>query len=131
MPEGASRPGASGSNASGVVLLTGEVNVAQRTTVSDLSGLVMSIMRVVDAEIAALKQGQGSDLVVECEVRPGKEMKLGMAQRPSVDRGLTSTLYKKLAAIDPPVVKGPIKFHVTFKIRGGSNSGDWEPISSP
>jgi hypothetical protein len=82
-------------------------------------------------QLAALKQGQGSDLVVECEVRPGKEMKLGMAQRPSVDRGLTSTLYKKLAAIDPPVVKGPIKFHVTFKIRGGSNSGDWEPISSP
>jgi hypothetical protein len=124
-------PIASDSDASGVVLLTPEAEITQRTTVADLTTLVKRVIQVVEAEIAAAKGPEGSDLVVECEARPGREAVFRMAQRPAADRALTSAIHGKLSAIEIPVVTGPILFHVNFHVRGGRGSGSWIPAPRP
>lgn len=129
LPNG-QRGSTDGSEKARIILLTSESEVAERTTVAELSALIGVIMREVEAEIAPT-QGARSDLVVECEVGPGKEKVFRMAQRPSVDQALATAIAAKLAGIDPPLVKGPIRFQVSFKVRGGHGRGDWHPVASP
>lgn len=102
-----------------LVLLTNQDEMAQRISVEELSAVVKPIMLAVDEQVGTSK-GPGSDLVVECELLPGKKKSFQMAQRPTVDKPLAQAIYDKLGKIPIPQVKGPVKFQVVFKIRGGS-----------
>ena len=102
-----------------VVLLTSEQEIAQRTTVDDAAGVIKQIITIVEAQVGTSK-GPGSDLLVECELLPGKKKNFEMAQRPAVDQPFAQAIYEKLEKIVVPEVKGPVKFQVVFKIRGGS-----------
>ncbi|MDI3285652.1 hypothetical protein [Polyangium sp. 15x6] len=105
-----------------LVLLTNEQDIAKRTTVDDLSEVVKQIIAIVEAQVGTSK-GPGTDLLVECELLPGKKKKLEMAQRPTVDQPFAQAIYEKIEKIVAPEVKGPVKFQVVFKIRGGSPPG--------
>ncbi|TKC97156.1 hypothetical protein [Polyangium fumosum] len=105
-----------------VVLLTSEQEIEQRTTVDDAAAVIKQIITIVEAQVGTSK-GPGSDLLVECELLPGKKKKFEMAQRPDVDQPFAQAIYEKLEKIVVPDVKGPVKFQVVFKIRGGSNPG--------
>ncbi|MDI1483786.1 hypothetical protein [Polyangium sp. y55x31] len=105
-----------------VVLLTSEKEIAERTTVEDAVAVIKQIITIVEAEVGVSK-GPGTDLLVECELFPGKKKKFEMAQRPTVDERFARAIYDKLEKIVAPEVKGPVKFQVVFKIRGGSPPG--------
>ncbi|MDC3985445.1 hypothetical protein [Polyangium jinanense] len=105
-----------------LVLLTSEQDIAKRTTVDDLSEFAKQIITIVETQVGTSK-GPGTDLLVECELLPGKKKKLEMAQRPTVDQPFAQAIYDKLEKIVAPEVKGSVKFQVLFKIRGGSPPG--------
>jgi len=102
-----------------IVLLTSQIDMEQRTTVEDASGVMKAIIAAVEAQVGTSK-GPSSDLVVECELLPGKRKTFQIAQRPTADRPFAQAVHEKLEKIAIPEVKGPVKFQVVFKIRGGS-----------
>ncbi|UQA59368.1 hypothetical protein [Polyangium aurulentum] len=102
-----------------VVLLTSQHEMAQRTTAEDAAGVMKAIIAAVEAQVGTSK-GPGSDLVIECELLPGNRKTFQIAQRPTADRPFAQAVHEKLEKIAVPEVKGPVKFQVVFKIRGGS-----------
>lgn len=111
---------------SGIVLLTDENTISERTNVNDVTSVIDAIKVIVETQVGTSK-GPGSEVAIECELLPGKNKKFATAQRPTLDRALKQAIQEKLEKIVIPEVKGPVKFQVLFNMHGGVPSGRSTP----
>jgi len=105
-----------------VVLLTTVEEISQRTTTEDLDALIKSVENLVDDHFALLAREAGRDLIVQCELQPGRRLEIKIASQPSIDDEIYQPLYDRLVELPGPDVKGgPVRFQIVFAVWGGAS----------
>lgn len=125
-PEGGVKKSNGPVDISGIVLLTDQNVIGERTNIKDLTRVIDAIKSVVVTQVGTSK-GPPSEVAIECELLPGKKKNFAMAQRPTLDQTLMQAIQKEVEKIATPEVTGPVKFQVMFTLHGGVSSGRSTP----
>jgi len=118
-PSGKNKAEAGPVNTKEVILLTDQAEIENAISVESLAAYIKDLEKVAQVQLGALHAKAGQEVMLQCELTPGKVAQYTLAIRPGaagtdiIEKSFDTALHK----VKAPAIKGKIKFQLLLGIK--------------